>query len=100
MTTSCGSDRSTRCSTSAASGTGTIVNPLPFTQRARKSGTVRPAVEKKSIVGLVPRTFLFCQWESASQHRPLLVTVFNTAIGWWLEAFHLVDLHDLWLVLD
>src|SRR2546422_4078610 len=51
MTTSCGSDRSTRCSTSAGSGTGTIVSPLPLTQRARKSGTVRPAAEKKSIVG-------------------------------------------------
>src|SRR5205814_9418137 len=56
MTTSCGRDRSTRCSTSPGSGTGTMVSPLPFTQCARKSGTVRPAGEKKSIVGRVPRS--------------------------------------------
>src|SRR2546429_8276607 len=94
MTTSCGSDRSTRCSTSAGSGTGTIVSPLPSTQRVRKSGTVRPAGEKKSIVGRVPRTCLLAEGSSA----PKLRTPPPACPS--LEGFCLVDQHDGDVVFD
>src|SRR2546430_14346068 len=94
MTTSCGSDRSTRCSTSAGSGTGTIVSPLPFTQRARKSGTVRPAGEKKSIVGRVPRTCLLTEGSSAPKLRPRMLGVSKNRPAGRLEVLRLIEEHD------